>query len=261
MGYSEKCYIRRGCPQNPPVLTLLKLNKNKPNVRSASDVSYKKEDALSTNHKQSHNIHSDRKRELALAAYEVFLAKGYAGASMTAVAKSAGISKSSLYHHFNCKQEMFLSALTAEVEGPLDALESIIEDKTTCPEDRFVQVLGIFHDAMMNASMGKMVAVIVETASKVPEVAKGFSERYINRFRQAMCIAYADVIEHGSHKHLPMRVVEQIIFGPLLSNAMTEAMFSSSDELKEVNLALTKRGEFISMIELLTRKSTQYVRT
>jgi len=52
----------------------------------------------------------ERVNEIAQAAVDVFLEKGYDGASMDLIAKRAGISKGGLYHHFTNKDEILYAA-------------------------------------------------------------------------------------------------------------------------------------------------------
>jgi AcrR family transcriptional regulator len=51
-----------------------------------------------------------RIEDIVNAAIEVFLDKGYEGASMEAIAGKAGISKGGLYHHFKSKEEILYYA-------------------------------------------------------------------------------------------------------------------------------------------------------
>ena len=44
-------------------------------------------------------------------AREVFAQKGYAGASLSEIARQAGLRKASLYHHFSTKDSLYLSVL------------------------------------------------------------------------------------------------------------------------------------------------------
>src|SRR5438876_1236815 len=58
----------------------------------------------------------DRNRELVLeAARQVFLAKGYAGASLDAIAEAAGFSKGVVYSQFGAKGDLFLALLERRI--------------------------------------------------------------------------------------------------------------------------------------------------
>ena len=61
---------------------------------------------------------SEAKAEAILgAAAELFLAQGFQGTSMDAVAKRAGVSKQTVYSHFANKEELFKACIGAKVAG------------------------------------------------------------------------------------------------------------------------------------------------
>ncbi|MGZ8095684.1 MAG: TetR/AcrR family transcriptional regulator, partial [Methylosarcina sp.] len=53
------------------------------------------------------------------AAKRAFLAHGYSGASMEAIAEAAPVSKPTLYSHFNGKQELFAAVIAGQCESLL----------------------------------------------------------------------------------------------------------------------------------------------
>jgi AcrR family transcriptional regulator len=57
---------------------------------------------------------SDKRRQIMVGAREVFLAKGYEGASMDAIAKAAGVSKGTLYVYFASKDVLFEALIVEE---------------------------------------------------------------------------------------------------------------------------------------------------
>ena len=57
-----------------------------------------------------------KKRQILDGARQVFLLNGYAGASMDEIAIQAGVSKGTLYNHFDSKDDLFRSLIHAEAE-------------------------------------------------------------------------------------------------------------------------------------------------
>jgi AcrR family transcriptional regulator len=57
-----------------------------------------------------------KKRQILYGAREIFLLNGYAGASMDEIAVQAGVSKGTLYNHFDSKDDLFKSLIYAEGE-------------------------------------------------------------------------------------------------------------------------------------------------
>ena len=73
---------------------------------------------------------TDKRRQILDGAREVFLASGFDGASMGAIAKAAGVSKGTLYVYFESKESLF-EALTIEEKRSL--AETSAGSTTTTP--------------------------------------------------------------------------------------------------------------------------------
>lgn len=194
-----------------------------------------------------------RRREIALAALPVFLDRGYAGTSMAALARATGLHKSSLYHHFPSKEALFLAALTAEAGASLDAVEALVEGTDRAPDARLVEAFGLCHDAMLGSSIGQLVTVIAETSRAVPEVAEGFYDGFIARFRAALAALYDQAVAAGTHRPLVNARIADLVFGPLLSRAMEEIMFAGTPDTAQSMRAGRDRAQFVAMVEELTR--------
>src|SRR6266581_3253289 len=66
--------------------------------------------------KMSRDEQVERNRQLVLAAARrVFLARGYAGATLDAIAEEAGFSKGVVYSQFDSKADLFLALLEARI--------------------------------------------------------------------------------------------------------------------------------------------------
>lgn len=63
------------------------------------------------------------KQRIVDAAYELFYKGGFAGASMDAIADAAGVTKRTLYYHFDSKQSLVDAALAAQHELALSRIQ------------------------------------------------------------------------------------------------------------------------------------------
>jgi AcrR family transcriptional regulator len=194
-----------------------------------------------------------RRDDIALMALEIFLEKGYAGTSLSAVAQAAGIRKPTLYHHFASKEELFLAALAADVAAPLARVRALLDEAAGTPQERFREALGLFHDAMVGSAIGSLAAVISETSRTVPAVAAGFHARFIMVFEGELAEAYAPCVAEGSHRDVPPSTVSHIVFGPLLSIAMSEVMFAGVPTVSDRWPGGRSRPEFVDMVDGLLR--------
>lgn len=196
---------------------------------------------------------ADRREEIAISALDLFLEKGFAGTSMSAVAKAVGIQKASLYHHFASKEELFIAALAADVAAPLARVEALTAETDSPADERFLEALGLFHDAMVGSSIGSLATVISETSRMVPTVAEAFHDDFIARFVASLTRVYQPCIDAGTHRDLPAVTIHDTVFGPLLSIAMTEAMFRQSPRVAEEWREGRSRQEFVTRTDALLR--------
>lgn len=195
---------------------------------------------------------SKRRREIARIALNLFVARGYAGTSMADVAHEIGTTKGALYHHFATKEELFVSALAMDTSAPLEAIEELAEQDGDAKR-RWHDALGHAHDAVFLGAMGRMLPVLAQTGNQIPSVARDYHENVISRFRKGLRAIYVDAATTAGYRRLEPADVDQIVFGPLLANALSASLVENSVEIKEANLAHADRDGFVEMIERLTR--------
>ena len=56
-------------------------------------------------------VKNNSKKEILKAAMKIFVVNGYSDTKMDDIALGAGLSKGAVYHHFNSKNELFLSLI------------------------------------------------------------------------------------------------------------------------------------------------------
>lgn len=84
-------------------------------------------------------------------AKRVFLAYGYSGASMEAIAEAAPVSKPTLYSHFKSKQELFAAVVAGQCEALLSTF-SRVETERRDPAATLKTIAGAFIDLLYYAS-------------------------------------------------------------------------------------------------------------
>ncbi len=67
----------------------------------------------------------DRKEQILAAATQLFYEQGYAGASMSGLARNVGILKGSLYHHFGSKEDLLVHIFAQATEETVEILAAI----------------------------------------------------------------------------------------------------------------------------------------
>ena len=116
-----------------------------------------------------------RNREALLrAARSVFLAQGYAGTTVDAVASEAGLTIGAVYSQFGGKAELFLALLERRIEQRLDQIASVVPD---AGEEAMAAVLrqwgGILRDEL---DWTLLVIEFRVLAARQPELNARFAE-------------------------------------------------------------------------------------
>ncbi|MFQ6548773.1 TetR/AcrR family transcriptional regulator [Aestuariibius sp. 2305UL40-4] len=189
-----------------------------------------------------------KSQEISLKALPLFLEKGYAGTSMSAIARVAGITKATLYHHFASKEDLFVAATVADPEGLMDDLRRLSEDRTSDPEARMRAALRICYDMIVESPAGRLTSVIAETAGRIPAVATGFYTRFIVPFEIALNAIHADGVASGQFRPMPQHHVHALVAGPLLEISLGRAMWAATPEIASARAHQTSPDAYIDML-------------
>ena len=117
----------------------------------------------------------EKRAQILAGAESVFAADGYEGASMARIATVAGVSKGTLYNHFESKADLF----AAYVSGKCDQYLARVFDGVDHDGDpaRVLHGIGKRMVQMMMSEIGLTIyRVVISEAAKFPELARAFFE-------------------------------------------------------------------------------------
>ncbi|MEM1263148.1 MAG: TetR/AcrR family transcriptional regulator [Pseudomonadota bacterium] len=116
---------------------------------------------------------SEEKREaIRQAGSELFLAVGWANASMDAIAQKAGVSKQTVYSHFRSKEDLFRACIRSK-------LSTYELDGADCGDqlDQALQRFGErFFELMNDPDVTRMYRVLIAHAEEFPNLVRNFKE-------------------------------------------------------------------------------------
>ncbi|HYE37970.1 TetR/AcrR family transcriptional regulator [Methylocaldum sp.] len=116
------------------------------------------------------NKASNPKRQAILdAAKHAFLAHGYSGASMEAIAEAAPVSKPTLYNHFHGKQELFAAVIAGQCEAFLRTL-SRAQTELRDPAAGLKAIAGAFVDLIYAREALDLYRLIIAEQQSFPEL-------------------------------------------------------------------------------------------
>ena len=178
-------------------------------------------------------------RRLLAVAVEVFIERGYDGTSMEDLARATGITKSSIYHHVESKEQLLRLAL----ERALEALFAVTEEEgvTSGPAiDRLRYLLGRVVEVLC-AELPYVTLLLRVRGNTETERWALERRREFDRFVRAIVVEAA--AEGDIRADLRPALVERLAFGMI--NSITEwyrpGRVEVSD-LKETVVAIVSAG-------------------
>lgn len=121
------------------------------------------------------SVDSAKRRQILEGARRVFLASGFDGASMGEIAKTAGVSKGTLYVYFESKEALFEALTLEEKAGLAEALFRLDEAD---PDVRAaLRRLGVsFLEAMLKPDHISSIRMVIGATDKFPRFGQAFYE-------------------------------------------------------------------------------------
>src|SRR5262245_35328584 len=100
----------------------------------------KKKNAIANRGRPRQLSEGERRLRLVAAAEDVFLAAGYADATMDQVAERAGMSKKTLYQHFATKEALFAAVIAERTDTLIAEIKS--DDGARSPQEVLETFMG-----------------------------------------------------------------------------------------------------------------------
>ena len=136
-------------------------------------------------------------------AHAVFMAEGYEGANVDAIAKAAGVSKATLYSYFPDKRALFAAVAQAACEEQTRRALSFA-DECGAFEDQLFQGCRSFMEFMYSPFGVQMFRTVIAEAARFPEFGRQFwatgpgmaHAQMVTMFREAAAEGYLDIDDY-----------------------------------------------------------------
>lgn len=195
-----------------------------------------------------------RRAEILEQARNLFLDKGYAGTSMSALAKACGIQKASLYHHFPSKEALFIACVTEGYDVAILALQEIQDDRALTHEERVRRALAEIYRITIDSPVGRMSPLIAEVSRQIPEVARAFHDGFIIQQHEIVNAIIDAGIKEGAFAAQDRLGMEHLIFGPIVTLSISRQMFTGLDTMETLFPVARVRDSHCDLILQLLRK-------
>lgn len=143
-----------------------------------------------------------------VAAREVIAARGYTGASMDEIARTAGVGKDTLYRRWDSKQSLVIQLLTAVADEYVPFREA-----DGGPRQALLQFLSDVVHVNVDTGLGAVIAGVVGEAGRNPDLAEAFQQFWHDR-RRVSARVVRGVVGPDAEDAEVQRILDQLL-GPI----------------------------------------------
>lgn len=137
--------------------------------------------------------------ELLAIARQVFLASGYAGATMDAVAAGARISKQTLYRRYPSKDVLFAAVVRDWVDQGHDAMRPRLQALLDAPDvtEGLFRLARVLQSGILSLPVLQMRKLVASEAVRFPEVATDYLARSWHRNQRLLSATLQELTARG----------------------------------------------------------------
>lgn len=169
---------------------------------------------------------TDKATQILNGALQEFLARGYAGTSMDRVAATAGVSKPTVYNHFQDKEGLF-RALVQKIARERFQLKFTPEMFQEPPAESLPRLLNQVIEAIaIDDEYHDFLRLVIGESGRFPELARTFIT-YLSKPGLEMMQAYFDA--HPEFDFPDSRPVAQIVIGSVIHMTLTQHILHGKD--------------------------------
>lgn len=161
-----------------------------------------------------------RPQELLDAALDHFVARGFAATRLDDVAKSAGVSKGTLYLYFCSKEELFKAVVRESIVPLIGEAEGVIEQFTGSSEDLFRILMRTWWGNVGASKLSGLPKLMMAEAGNFPELARFYQEEVVDRGENLMISVLKRGIARGEIRPLDLEIAPRIITAPMIMMMM-----------------------------------------
>lgn len=174
----------------------------------------------------------DRAREIAWAALDLFVTKGFAATKLEDVAKAAGVSKGLPYLYFKNKEELFKAVIVEAIGEPLVLATEFVDSFEGATEDLLRELVGKFRE-FAESPLGGVIKLILAEAGNFPDVARFYCSNFEVRGNELFAKVLRRGVARGDFR--PIADIEMtaiILTQPLAMHAVWLRSLAPYDEAK-----------------------------
>ncbi|MFC0167275.1 TetR family transcriptional regulator [Pseudoduganella danionis] len=157
-----------------------------------------------------------RPQELLAAALNQFVERGYAGTRLEDVAKSAGVSKGTLYLYFANKEELFKAVVRENIVHPIGEAELEAAQHDGPSGALLRAILFKWWHQICATPLAGITKLMLSEGNHFPELAQFYNEEVVARGNRLIASVLVRGIERGEFHPVDPLVMTPVLVAPVL---------------------------------------------
>ncbi|MFM7294838.1 MAG: TetR/AcrR family transcriptional regulator [Burkholderiales bacterium] len=157
-----------------------------------------------------------RPGELAAAALDLFIEKGFSATRLDDVAKRAGVSKGTLYLYFDSKEALFKSVIQEGIVSRIAEGEAYMRAYDGTSADLMRHLINTWWDQIGGTKLGGITKLMMSESGNFPELAAFYHDEVITRAMGLFVYVIERGIKAGEFRAMPMDYVPRICAAPVV---------------------------------------------
>lgn len=157
-----------------------------------------------------------RPQELLAAALDLFVSRGYAATRLEDVARSAGVSKGTLYLYFANKEELFKAVVRESIVQPIGEAETDFAGGEGHSADLLRTLLMRWWDKVGATRASGITKLMIAEAANFPELMQFYNEEVIARGNALISNILARGVARGEFRPIDPAVMMPVLTAPVL---------------------------------------------
>lgn len=167
----------------------------------------------------------DRPGEIAAAALDLFVERGFAATRIDDIAERAGASKGTVYLYFTSKEDLFKTAIETAMTPAVEAAEALAADAERPAAERLRCFVQGWWAMVGSQALGGLPKLLVAESGNFPDIARWFHESMIGRAQKAMARIIESGVARGEFRQVDVEAAARVMFAPMFSFVVWQRAF------------------------------------
>lgn len=189
---------------------------------------------------------SQKREQILQGAMRIFLASGYASTSMDRVAAEAGVSKQTIYSHFQDKEGLFKALIERITVDRVQLSFEMEEELVGEPEVVLRKFAEVLLTVTYNQDFISLFRLMIGESSRFPELAQLYTRTVIQRGRQLLGRYFSN---HPELAIADPEATAQVFLGSLVSYVLAQEILHGKE-----TIPLERDRVINSLIDLILKQ-------